>query len=97
MIELDPRLPATIALIRRISDDIVWTVSSEGQRRQEVGVGGTPAEAAFGLARRLIDTGVCHHCHRPTRFSPDFAPVDTVMCLYQWQPALDRFTRGCAA
>lgn len=85
-----------MALIRRISRGLVWTASAEGDR-PELGIGGTPTEAAFGLASALIDHGVCHHCHRPTRFSPDLAATNAVLCLYQWHPDLDRFKRGCAA
>src|SRR6476646_5152805 len=75
----------------------IWFAMSthilDGKPLHTVYAGFNPDEATVGLAEKLIDGGVCTHCHKMTIFEPDWtAPmirnfkigdIDVLHCTYQ--------------
>jgi mono/diheme cytochrome c family protein len=57
-----------------------------------------PVTATLRLCEAVIDGGQCAHCHRPTIFladANDAGPLDSMGCVYQWDPELATFRRSC--
>jgi hypothetical protein len=64
-----------------------------------VGSALSPLGAVMNLCERVIDGGACTHCRRPTMFHPDLdlepTPLDPAFCMYEWDPELKVYRRGC--
>jgi hypothetical protein len=81
-----------------VDGPLVWcAVATYPDGRFEVDASGDPVRAVLRLCERLIDGGVCVHCHRPSIFSEDIttAPFDALGCVTAWDPELKTFRRGC--
>lgn len=69
-----------------------------GRIRAEAAAAMTPLGAVLRLCERIIDGGECTHCGRRTIFIADHGPagpLDTMGCVYQWDPELATFRRNC--
>lgn len=85
----------------RYSEDgkpVVWmAIATFPTGAHEVAAALTPQHAAYRLLERLVDGGLCLHCHRPTSITLDLDEqlAAQVICWYQYDPELKRFRRSC--
>lgn len=94
------RTGATGFQIRYTDDETptVWVAVAEfGDIGWETDSGRDPFEAAFRLAERLVDGGICSHCRRGTVLLIDHTapPLLPELCHYAYDPELKRFRREC--
>lgn len=70
----------------------------KGTGRSEAAAAIDPVTAVMRLCEQVIDGGQCTHCHQRTIFladTDDAGPLDLMGCVYQWDPELETFRRGC--
>jgi len=85
----------------RFHDDeppTVWlAIVVYDDRRWETDAGHSPLEAMMRLCERVIDGGLCAHCHKPTAFAAELEQEfeKDLLCWYVWDPELKTFRRGC--
>ena len=69
-----------------------------GERGYEVAAALDPVNAVMRLCNQVLDgSAKCVHCQRPAMFDEDFgkAPLDKLLCWYQWDPETKTFRRSC--
>jgi mono/diheme cytochrome c family protein len=78
---------------------VVWyAVAQWPGNKAEAAAALDPVTATLRLCEAVIDGGQCAHCHRPTIFladANDAGPLDSMGCVYQWDPELATFRRSC--
>lgn len=83
-------------------DPIVWIALSSHERDGgpywSTAAAFSPEMAAYRLAEKLVDGGLCVHCARPSAMTLEIQeqPMEQLICWLQWDPELSVFRRGCA-
>lgn len=68
------------------------------QVRHEAAAAMDGTTAVMRLCEQIIDGGLCTHCGQRTIFvadADDAGPLDSMGCVYQWDPELATFRRSC--
>lgn len=80
-------------------DDLtVWISTARfPDGRWDTAASPAPYRSAIRLAEQLIDGAICARCNRPTGLDERFdeAPLDRIVCWWQYDPELKKFRRGC--